>query len=94
MPQISLKLNIDFFDDVYMVDKYANKKLTKTQMINEIILKYNLVKEKTIMIGDCLSDIEAAKQAGICSLAALWGYEKNKKLLKGKANFYLEKIND
>jgi len=86
------QLNINFFDDVYMVDKYDDKKLTKQQMIEEIVFKYNLLKEKTVMIGDCLSDIEAAKKAGVLSLAALWGYEKNKTILKEKANFYLDKI--
>ena len=85
------QLNINFFDDVYMVDKYNGKKLTKQQMIEEIVYKYNLLKEKTVMVGDCLSDIEAANNAGILSLAALWGYEKNKELLKEKADFYLEK---
>ena len=88
------QLNIDFFDDVYTVDKYDNKKLTKQQMIEEIVVKYNLLKEKTVMIGDCLSDIESAKKAGVVSLAALWGYEKNKEVLKEKAELYLEKIND
>ena len=87
-------LNIDFFDDVYMVDKYNDKKLTKQQMIEEIVLKYDLLKEKTVMIGDCLSDIEAAKNVGVLSLAALWGYGKDKKILKEKSDFYLEKIND
>ncbi len=85
-------LNINFFDDIYMVDQYNDKKLTKSQMIVEIIFKYNLLKEKTVMVGDCLSDIEAAKKAGVLSLAALWGYEKNKDLLKENADFCLEKI--
>ncbi|WP_372519180.1 HAD family hydrolase [Candidatus Ruminimicrobiellum ovillum] len=85
-------LNIDFFDDVYMVDKYDDKKLTKQQMIEEIVSKYNLPKEKTIMVGDCLSDIEAAKKAGVLSLVALWGYGADKKALKDKADFCLEKI--
>lgn len=44
------QLNINFFDDVYMVDKYNDKKLSKQQMIEEIITKHNLLKEKTIMV--------------------------------------------
>jgi len=85
-------LDINFLDDIYMVDKYNDKKLTKLQMIEEIVLKYNLSKEKTVMVGDCLSDVDAANKAGVYSLAALWGYEKNKSLLKETADFYLEKI--
>lgn len=87
-------LNINFFDDIYMVDKYPDKKLTKPQMIEDIVSKYNLSKKKTLMVGDCLSDIEAAKKAGVYSLAALWGYEKNKNILREKADFCLRKIND
>ncbi|MBR3654823.1 MAG: HAD family hydrolase [Elusimicrobia bacterium] len=85
-------LNIDFFDDVYMVDKYDDKKLSKQQMIEEIVSKYSLIKEKTIMVGDCLSDVEAAKKAGVLSLVALWGYGKDKEILKEKADLCLEKI--
>ncbi|MBQ3833900.1 MAG: HAD family hydrolase [Elusimicrobia bacterium] len=87
-------LKIDFFDDIYTVDKYNDKKLKKSQMIEEITSRYNLLKEKTLMVGDCLSDIEAAKQAGVYSLAALWGYGKDKNILKEKADFCLEKVND
>lgn len=85
-------LNIDFFDDVYMVDKYDDRKLTKQQMIEEIVSKYNLLKEKTVMVGDCLSDIESAKRAEVSALAALWGYGKDKEILKEKADLCLEKI--
>ena len=85
-------LDIDFVDDIYTVDKYNDKKLKKYEMIKEIVSKYNLSKEKTLMVGDCLSDIEAAKNVGVYSLAALWGYEKDKNILKEKADFYLENI--
>lgn len=87
-------LDIDFFDDVYTVDKYDDKKLKKYQMIEEIVSKHKLAKEKTLMVGDCISDVDAAKKAEVFSLAALWGYEKNKSVLKEKADFCLERIND
>lgn len=88
------QLNINFFDDIYTVDKYDNKKINKQQMIEDIVLKYNLGKEKTIMIGDCLSDIEAGIKAQVKTLVALWGYGKDKNILKTKSDFNLEKIND
>ncbi len=54
-------------------------------MINEAIKKYNLDKTKCFMIGDKLSDLEAAKNAEIK------GFLFNKKNLK---NFIKEILND
>ena len=45
-------------------------------MINEAIKKYNLDKTKCFMIGDKLSDLEAAKNAEIK------GFLFNKKILR------------
>ena len=86
------KLNITFFNDIYTTDKYDCKKLTKRQMIEEIISKHSLVKEKTIMVGDILSDIEAAHEAGIQSIGALWGYSSNKNLLAEKSEFIIKRL--
>lgn len=87
-------LNIDFFNDIYTVDKYDNKKLTKQQMIEEIIEKYSLIKSKTVMIGDVLSDIDSAHQANISAIGALWGYSDNKQLLIEKSEFIIERLNN
>lgn len=86
------KLNITFFNDIYTTDKYDCKKLTKRQMIEEIISKHSLVKEKTIMVGDILSDIEAAHEAGIQSIGVLWGYSSNKNLLAEKSEFIIKRL--
>jgi len=86
------KLNIDFFNDIYTTDKYDCKKLTKYQMIKEIISKHSLVKEKTIMVGDILSDIDAAHKAGIQTIGALWGYSDNKNLLTEKSEFIIKRL--
>ncbi|MFA7675486.1 MAG: HAD-IA family hydrolase [Endomicrobiia bacterium] len=94
IPTIRLikNLNIDFFNDIYTVDKYDTRKLTKQQMIEEIIEKYSLIKNKTVMVGDIITDIDAANKAGIKSLAVLWGYAKDKNVIKEKSDFYLGKI--
>lgn len=86
------KLNIDFFNDIYTTDKYECKKLTKRQMIEEIISKHSLLKEKTIMVGDILSDIDAAHEAGIPAIGALWGYSDNKNILTEKSEFIIERL--
>ncbi|HPY76008.1 MAG: HAD family hydrolase [Planctomycetes bacterium] len=70
-----------YFQDIYTVDKYSPP-ITKTQMIEEIIQKYNLEKTETTMIGDAITDAQAAKQATIYSISVLWGYEEDKQLLQ------------
>lgn len=82
----------EYFNDIYTVDKYDYKKINKQQMIEDIVLTYSLVKEKTLMIGDCLSDIDAGNKAQVKTLSALWGYGKDKEILKQKSTFFMEKI--
>ena len=68
---------MDMFEDIYTIDKFG-KHITKAEMIEDILNKYNLKKEETVMIGDAPSDVIAAKQAGIKGIGVLWGYGENK----------------
>lgn len=78
--RVMKKLGLDMFEDVYTIDKFGEK-ITKTEMIEDIIKKYGLKKEETVMIGDAINDMNAAKNAGIKGVAALWGYESDKQKL-------------
>lgn len=92
--------NLNMFDDIYTIDKFG-KNITKDEMITDIVNQYKLNKEKTVMIGDALSDVNAAKKAGVTAAGALWGYGSDKseliknsdilikdtsQLVKGKVN--------
>ena len=70
----------EFFDDIYTIDRFE-KNMSKYEMIIKIIQNNKLRKSETIMIGDSLNDILAAKQAGIKSIGVLWGYGAEKKEL-------------
>lgn len=76
----------NLFEDVYTIDKFGEK-ISKTEMIEDILKKYNLKKTETIMIGDAINDMNAAKQAGIIGVAAMWGYEADKEKLSQSASF-------
>ena len=52
------------FDDIYTVDKFHTQ-MKKAEMVTNIINKYNLNKETTALVGDTISDIDAACQSGI-----------------------------
>lgn len=73
-------LNLNMFDDVYTIDKFG-KPISKTEMIEDIVSKYKLSKEKTVMLGDASGDVIAAKEAGITGIGVLWGYGTDKSYL-------------
>lgn len=43
--------------------------------------------EAVFMIGDALSDVRAAKEAGVISIAVTWGHQSLETLLRGKPDF-------
>ena len=77
------------FEDIYTIDKFG-KKIPKEEMITNIISKYNLQKNETVMIGDAASDMTAAKGAGIDGIGVLWGYGSDKEPLKQHADYIVE----
>lgn len=86
------KLN-DLFDDIYGIDKFG-KHITKEEMIEDIINKYNLNRERTVMIGDAPTDVIAAKNTGIFGIGALWGYGSDKTALKKNSNLCINNIKE
>ena len=40
--------------------------------------------EAVFMIGDALSDVRAAKEAGVTSIAVTWGHQSLETLLRGE----------
>lgn len=86
-------LNLNMFEAIYTVDYPVNFS-TKTEIVNALISKYELDKDKTVMVGDACSDMVAANENGIYGVGALWGYGSDKSLLKEHANLVIERIED
>lgn len=61
--------------------------LSKAQMIAKIVAENGLNPEKTLMIGDAVSDMTAAHAAGVKACAVVWGYEQDKDRLWQIADF-------
>lgn len=57
---------------------------SKASVLKKIIKDYKLDKSKTYYIGDEARDIEAAKRAGIRSVAVTWGFNGEKILRENK----------
>lgn len=81
------------FLDIYTVDKFQTP-MTKTEMIRSIISTYSLDYLKTLMLGDGLNDMTAAKQNNITAVAALWGYEDNKQELIASADYSIKSFGE
>lgn len=75
--RIEKQFKMDMFEEIYTIDKFGEH-ITKTQMINNILNKFNLKKEETVMIGDASSDVISAKEAGVTGIGVLWGYGDDK----------------
>jgi len=83
-------LNIrQYFDDVYTIDRIKNKK-TKSEVLTCLLKEKNYNPENTILLGDTVSDMNAAKENHVLGMAVLWGYEKDKNLLISHADLYIE----
>lgn len=87
------KFKLDMFADVYTIDKYGNP-IDKTQMISELVSTYSLPIDSTVMIGDTVGDMLSAKAAMVTGCAALWGYTRDKELLKNEAHLYANNLQE
>lgn len=71
----------DLFHAVYGVDTPGSK----AQKIS--LARERFGEESVFMIGDALSDIRSAKEAGVASIAVTWGHQSLEALLRGEPDF-------
>lgn len=87
--RIEKQFKMDMFEEIYTIDKFGEH-ITKTQMINDILNKFNLKKEETVMIGDASSDVISAKEASVTGIGVLWGYGDDKTNLIKNSNYVVK----
>lgn len=73
----------NFFDAVYGVDTPGSK-AHKIALARERFVRNG---EAIFMIGDALSDVRAAKEAGVTSIAVTWGHQSLETLQRGEPDF-------
>lgn len=71
---------------VYGVDTPGSK-AQKISIAQERFAKKG---EAVFMIGDALSDVRAAKEAGVTSIAVTWGHQSLETLLRGEPDYVVE----
>lgn len=72
--RILLNSKIDYFCDIISPDMIQGVRLDKMKMVSYLIKKWKLKKARTLMVGDSASDIFAAHNNSIISVAVLNGY--------------------
>jgi phosphoglycolate phosphatase-like HAD superfamily hydrolase len=72
----------------------AGKKMDKTEMISYLINKWNLDRATTLMVGDDASDVIAAHNNGITSVAIVSGYGDVNEIQKAKPKYIIDSINN
>ena len=80
-----------YFVEIIGADSTPYKK-PDSRVVDLILNKYGIAKEKTVIIGDGVNDILVAKNAGILSCAYLNGLSKRQDLLSLNADYYVENL--
>ena len=62
-------------------------------MVKSLLKEQNLELNKTVIIGDSVSDILAGKTNDITAVGVLWGYGKDKSQIIKQADYIIENTN-
>jgi phosphoglycolate phosphatase len=81
-----------FIHAVYGVDT-PDSKAQKISMARDQLLE-NRKRESVFMVGDSLSDILAAKEASVTSIAVTWGHQSLENLLLGNPDFVVGSLSE
>ncbi len=77
---------------VYGVESPGSK-VQKISMVRDQLLDRRR-QESVFMVGDSLSDVRAAKEASVFSIAVTWGHQRLEKLLRGNPDFVVSSPHD
>ena len=84
-----------FFDDILCVDPARNDKSSKTKLLKSTMTKLKLSPKNCFLIGDSISDFNAAMKNKIKFFHAVWGYgfiqSTNARKINSLKNLFEEK---
>jgi len=94
-PQERMEYWLNFFDIQNHFDyPIGTVENTKSYAIRRIMTRYGCSNKRTMMIGDTEFDIQSAKEAGVISVAAVYGSSKPADLINLKPDFVLKEPNE
>lgn len=78
------------FDEFAFVDSYGHL-FGKHRALKKIAKKLRLSPEDIVYVGDEVRDVEAAKNAGVTSVAVTWGFQTRDPLERAQPDTLIEK---
>jgi len=87
-------LNMDFFLDLVTIDNVQGFTSDKEGMFLYLIKKWSIKRDATFVIGDSASDIIAAHQVGLRSVAILNGYGDADEIKRSNPEYCLNRIDE
>lgn len=81
------KNGLNLFDFIYSEGNIFGK----DKIMTNIVAERNLSPEQVFYVGDETRDIEAAKKAGIKTIAVTWGFNNEKILSREKPDYLIKK---
>ena len=93
-PQVSLDVVVKYLGLDTVFDKVVGPSLAvKSDDKKDLVTAATLTKN-SVMIGDAIYDIRAAKAANVASIAAMYGFGKREELLAEKPDFTADTVAD
>lgn len=80
----------DKIDCIYGAHEAGNK----AEKIRNACSHFGVTVEQACMVGDSISDIRYAKQAGVQSVAATWGWHSHAKLAKEEPDYIVNNVQE
>jgi len=88
------KLGIDkYFDLIVTGDDVENSK-PSPEGILKFVDKFNLEKQKVLMIGDSVSDVKAAREAGVKIASVLWDSYGEEEVKTLQSDYYFHSVGE
>ena len=84
---LELKGLLPFFDGVTCNDSLPGRQLSKKEIIRLLMDRHDLAPASMVMIGDTPLDIRGGNEQGIATIAALYGYGDNAKVLAERPRY-------
>ena len=76
--------------DIACCDSVAGRQITKRDMLLLLMERHAVQSGQVVMIGDSVYDMLGGKQAGVATIAALYGYGQREALLETHPDYVVE----
>ncbi len=83
----------DYFSSISGVDTFKECKPHPMPLL-EVMKSFKILPEKTIMIGDSINDVTAAKSAGVRSVGVTYGYNHGDSIASAKPDWIVDRLDE